>query len=271
MRDMSEFLSFIAAVLSYWQAYLTGGIVTGAVGLFERLTRFRLTRRAYVTLFVGVFLFVSFFLAWRDQHKAVQEQANLVETLRQELGSVKKELDETKHTLAYEREQNTPKLIGTIDLFAVGDSPDINAAQVFVLLRVRNVGAPSIVEGYTLHVKSKDLDLQSRPFFIPENWTAHSNTLEVHFTRDMVFEDKAAKPIERGGRIAGWLRYVFEGMKAEHLHRIGTVYTLDFTDVLGNPYTATYTVDKEASDDQFFYNPGAGAPFKRKAEKKTGR
>jgi len=46
--------------------------VTGAVGLFERLSHYRLTKKAYVGVFIFTFLFVSFFLAWRDEHSRAE-------------------------------------------------------------------------------------------------------------------------------------------------------------------------------------------------------
>src|SRR5215204_1136357 len=66
---ISEISLFIYSTLSYWQALATGGIVTGVVGLIERLSGYHLTKRAYVGLFVGTFLLAAFFLGWREEHR----------------------------------------------------------------------------------------------------------------------------------------------------------------------------------------------------------
>jgi hypothetical protein len=58
---------FNYTVLSYWQAYVTGGAVVVIVTLVERLTSYRLKPKVYVATFVGAAFIVAFFLAWRDQ------------------------------------------------------------------------------------------------------------------------------------------------------------------------------------------------------------
>jgi hypothetical protein len=69
----SEIVEFIIAVISHWQAYVTGGAITGLVALVERLSGWTMPKRAYAVLYVGVFLLVSFFLAWRDQYHEAQK------------------------------------------------------------------------------------------------------------------------------------------------------------------------------------------------------
>jgi hypothetical protein len=80
---ISDFFLFIYTTLSYWQAYATGGVVTGVVGLVERLTKWKLTKRVYLSLFVGVFLFVSFFMGWRDEREErLRQQAEVSKLLQ---------------------------------------------------------------------------------------------------------------------------------------------------------------------------------------------
>src|ERR1039458_3688116 len=66
---MSEIITFLMAVLSHWQGYVTGGVVTGLIYTIERLTNWKMSRRMFAVLFLGVFLLVSFFLAWRDRYR----------------------------------------------------------------------------------------------------------------------------------------------------------------------------------------------------------
>jgi hypothetical protein len=64
----SDILVFLVAVVSHWQSYVTGGSVTGLIAVVERLSDWKMPKWAYATTFLGVFLLVSFFLTWRDEH-----------------------------------------------------------------------------------------------------------------------------------------------------------------------------------------------------------
>jgi len=66
---MSEVIKFLSAVLGHWQGYVTGGIVTGLIYTIERLTEWKMPRWMFAALSLGIFLLVSFFLAWRDQYR----------------------------------------------------------------------------------------------------------------------------------------------------------------------------------------------------------
>jgi hypothetical protein len=66
LRDIGQ---FIVAVVSHWQAYVTGGVVTGLVSVGERLTGKTLPNKVYAAVFLGFFLLVSFFLAWDDEYR----------------------------------------------------------------------------------------------------------------------------------------------------------------------------------------------------------
>lgn len=60
--------TWIAAVFSYWQSYVTGGGITALTALYEKVTGQTLPRWIYLANFLVVFLLMSFFLAWRDEH-----------------------------------------------------------------------------------------------------------------------------------------------------------------------------------------------------------
>ncbi|HKG78892.1 MAG TPA: hypothetical protein VKA78_05720, partial [Pyrinomonadaceae bacterium] len=103
MRNfISEISLFIYSTLSYWQALATGGIVTGVVGLIERLSGYHLTKRAYVGLFVGTFLLAAFFLGWREEHRQrLQQEAEVNKML-----------------------STNPRLKGDFEYFRVGSVPE---------------------------------------------------------------------------------------------------------------------------------------------------
>lgn len=47
--------------------------MTGIVYFLERVTNWKMPKRAFVVLFGGVFLLVSFFLAWKEQYEEAQK------------------------------------------------------------------------------------------------------------------------------------------------------------------------------------------------------
>ena len=86
---MSEFWEFIKAVFSHWQAYVTGGGITAILQVWERLTGKSLSKRTYAILVMVGFLLVAFFLAWRDQHQALQ-------SIMKEKSEISRQLSEMK-------------------------------------------------------------------------------------------------------------------------------------------------------------------------------
>jgi hypothetical protein len=69
---------FTVGVISHWQGYATGGVVTAIIGIVERLSGKQLGKRAYASIFLGLFLLVSFFLTWQDEYKRADDlQAKL--------------------------------------------------------------------------------------------------------------------------------------------------------------------------------------------------
>jgi len=66
---------FLISYLSHWQSYATGGVVTGLIAVFERLSGKQLTKKMYAAIFVGIFSLAAFFLAWRDQYTRANDLA----------------------------------------------------------------------------------------------------------------------------------------------------------------------------------------------------
>lgn len=77
-KPAQEILAFGWAVLSYWQALVTGGVVTALLEVAQRLFGWEIRRRHYFWLFVVAYFLAAFFLAWRDEHRAIRSlQQNL--------------------------------------------------------------------------------------------------------------------------------------------------------------------------------------------------
>jgi hypothetical protein len=65
----SDLLVFLWAYLSHWQSYATGGVVTGIIAVFERLSGKQLPKKAYAWIFIICFSLAAFFMAWREEYK----------------------------------------------------------------------------------------------------------------------------------------------------------------------------------------------------------
>jgi hypothetical protein len=91
---LPEILIFIRAVVSHWQSYVTGGVVTGIVVFVERVFDWKMPKWAFVAVFGGVFLLVSFFLAWKEQYHEAQQVPGLqaqLQTKDAEIGKLKEQ------------------------------------------------------------------------------------------------------------------------------------------------------------------------------------
>jgi hypothetical protein len=224
---LSDLILFIYTVLSYWQAYITGGLITAGVGIYERLTDKRLTKRAYVGLFVITFLLASFFLAWRDERLSLKN---------------------AKQELSREKDQNAPKLGGHIEKVIISDSTDVNGAQVFVLLSIGNTGGTSIVEDFLLKIRLTDFDHDVGAKDFPGETISlldeKNSKVTIHPQDTMKI--KEGKPIERGYKVRGWLMFPVEGVKPEIIRRPKTQFTISFKDVWGQTYSATYEMPQHS-------------------------
>ena len=70
----NEFWPFAVSVASHWVSLLTGGIIVLTIGVWERLTRKSVPRQLYFAI-MGSALFISCFLAWREEHSKTEHLA----------------------------------------------------------------------------------------------------------------------------------------------------------------------------------------------------
>ncbi len=224
---VSDFFFFTYAVLSYWQAYATGGLVTAIVGLFERFTERRLTKKAYLGLFVVTFLFAAFFFAWRAEHT-------------QSTALVKKTA-EIEDALQQETRKHTPDIrLSVEDAFAgvvVEDSVDSpNDTGLIFYMAARNVGLmPSIVDGYLLTLKIPNVGtVLAENVPLTKGFTLRSTSGEaVRMERSNALYEKTLQPIPSGGMQKGILVFVVRNVRESQLYS-GATYELTWRDVIGN-------------------------------------
>jgi hypothetical protein len=86
---LSDFGAFLSAVFWRWQSWAGGGGLGGAVvvfiALYEHVTAQNVGKRMYLSIVVGTFLLGAFFIAWRDQHRALVALQNKLRTPEFEL------------------------------------------------------------------------------------------------------------------------------------------------------------------------------------------
>jgi len=73
METLTDIRDCAVAVFSYWQSYVTGGGITALAVLYEKVADRTLPRWTYLVLFLVVFVLMSFFLAWRDEHRLARQ------------------------------------------------------------------------------------------------------------------------------------------------------------------------------------------------------
>jgi hypothetical protein len=217
---MSDILSFLGAVASHWVA-LMSGIVSLLITLVLRIKKVEPRDKIFWSIAALSFL-LAFFLTWRDEHVS---------------------LINTKQELLKERDKNVPKLHGHIEQVIIRESPDVKGSQVFIQLSIGNIGGKSKVDNFLLDVESSDSDLQFKiePAEFPkETISFPDEKSKVTITHQDSMEERAAKPVESGDRVLGWMRFVVENIKPEIIQRPKTKLKLSFKDVWEQTYSVTH-------------------------------
>jgi membrane protein implicated in regulation of membrane protease activity len=81
LKNSTNVLAFIRAVLDHWTTLMSGGIITVLLGVFERFSGKNVPLWVYGGILI-FFAFLACYLAWRDARKAVT-QTSLNEQKRQ--------------------------------------------------------------------------------------------------------------------------------------------------------------------------------------------
>ena len=137
----------------------------------------------------------------------------------------------------------------------------MSAWSVFMLISVKNLGAPSIAEGFRLSIKYRDIKTETRPTFIPDGYTltGEDGKTLAKFTRNEAIYEKTITPIPKGALVRGWLRYHVTNIPDSVRHLSGLIYTVHFTDITDKEYATTYTSTGIKSEPT--YLPGSEQPF----------
>jgi len=239
---MKDFLKFLKDVFWHWQSWAGGsgfgGAVVVAVNMYERLTGHTMAKRMYVTIFIIVFLFGAFYMAWLDQYRA----RIAAETGKAE---VEKKIEEL----------NTPKLSGRFEgIFGAPLGNQGEDCLLTILAAIQNVGAPSIARLAKLSVMTadgKEISGQSVP--IPKELHLYQSGgtygPHVDFTADDSLVKKVnSQPIPTGGQLSGFLQVIVKGITRAQVFTSGTKIRLAFEDVKGNAGSIEHTMSGTKND-----------------------
>lgn len=260
MADIAaEILQFLAVVFWRWQGWLGGGGLGGAVvvfvGIYERLIGHTLSKRMYVAIFIVAFLLGAFFLAWRDEQHAKLQLDRQVKSLQGTLDSLSK-----------------PKFIATIDDVRLGTNSLSRETVVFIFLSIRNEGAPSIAEAWSLKLDRSSEHKEIKASMFPEFQTQDSMTIPepdgIFRLRldDILYEKAIRTPIQRGALVSGWTIFIEPtmGLEKELMDtKRPFTWTVIFHDVAGREHrTEPSTFSVSYSKGKRRYHPGTLNPPK---------
>jgi hypothetical protein len=157
-----------------------------------------------------------------------------------------------------------PKLVGVIDQWFAGDSSEAGGFPVFVVVSIKNDGAPSIAQGFRMRIKADAYDVTVGPTFIPKGFRVRDkdHKLIADFDQAEKWQDKAEIPVTQGVKLRGWLLFVFKGVSSKQVQNAtDRIREIHFRDINDQPYTVT---DKTLDTPGMYFYPGAGTPFKSK-------
>ncbi len=133
---MSDFGEFVSAVFWHWQRWAGGSGFGGALmvflALYERFTGRTMGKRVYISVFIIGFLFLSFYMAWRDQYHATQTAEAKFKELTQ------------------------PKLSADFNVIIGPAGKTGDSSLLTIDGAVKNEGAPSVIYEFGVAVKLKD-------------------------------------------------------------------------------------------------------------------
>lgn len=227
------FLTFLVALYAHISTLISGCVVTFVIGFIEkRILRRSISLKTEIGILIA-FLFFACFQTWRDQFDArrnAEQQVN----------------------------QGGPNLIGEIEEYFIGYNPQLHRTQAIILVSVRNLGDPSIAQGWQLKVHTASREFTASPTMIPSEMKIYENGKTYAFHgRDALYE-KAIKPIERGSLVRGWLWYEFPRISLEEVNRKNSTWTIDFEDVLRKHHAIVGKPGLQA--EHWMYYPGSENP-----------
>ena len=194
-------LAYFAWVSLRQWSNLVGGIPSLAWIVYCRSTGRDISVKEF-WWFLGIFLFLAFFGAWREQYLK-----NKVDHLR-----------------------------GHIVQVGLGEGLPYGGSWITVALRLTNSGPPTIATGFVAAVKSGTFYQHLSPMSLPETTRFfHDGGIKQIKPSDLIHE-KLTKAIPQGESITGYLIYIAGNISAEVLKNDWPEITIHFQDASGRKY-----------------------------------
>jgi hypothetical protein len=225
METAKEFGVFTRDVLNSWAGYCTGGVIVALLWLWSTLNEVPISRKIGIAVAI-FFLAVALFNAWQKQYR----RANTAEL---------------------------PNLSARIDFLYGGNVTEINGAQLWMVVALKNEGAPSVAGGYRLGIEFEDRTILIAPTRINDGYELRGEGDKVlaRFSSSNRLEDKTmSTTIQRGLPVRGWLRFDFPGIEDSKIR--AAKKTLCFRDVNDKEYSISFTRFTPLSSP--LYYPGSG-------------
>jgi hypothetical protein len=209
---ITDFLVFLEALFTTWANLWTGGVILAAVGLYHLIKAKTPTPKTYKTLAI-LFLIVACFNTWRDEYKKTHPALHL--SLEEYGFSEKVTADKPQ-----------------------GEVPLINApgTAAVVIATVRNLGIPSIADGWALAITVPGRKETLRPrifdFNLPNQPPIHMDGDTIPLSK--LLYKQMLVPIATGDKKQGLLAFFVDGVTREELAQKGTTFTLTCQDIAGN-------------------------------------
>lgn len=242
---MGEIFLYLWSVVSHWVVLMSGSIILVGIAVWERIKGITVPKKIYVGI-ASAFIFVACFLAWQEKHR--------------ELTKTQEELVSAKRQLTVMHENAQPQLTGKIDsLYVTKEQGDRKATVVVITMTVSNIGAPSIVEGYSLRISTpqkRQIKVEGPTYFQNGLRTGGQRYVQDLSPDEYIVDKTAQRLIQKGGRVSGVLIYTLETIPIEEINQPGTVYTIFFRDIYQKPYEAGTVLVRSIGEAPPIYIPG---------------
>jgi hypothetical protein len=248
---MKDLFDWLGAILSRWQNWASGGGFGGAalilVNLYERLKGWSMPRFWYALIFVVFFVLGASFMVWKDQRRMWLEEHKRAEALDKKLDSL-----------------STPRLSGSIEQVIFGYDHEVKRTIALMMVSVKNLGAPSIAQGFHLSLVLPDkTHREYMPFFIPEGYkltdTGPPTERVLTFKRSMALEDRTSLPIQSGALVRGWVKFELTDVQEDVFGN--SKRRILFRDILDRECVATDITDHGKPGKNILAFPGIEQPY----------
>jgi hypothetical protein len=159
-------------------------------------------------------------------------------------------------------------LIGEISKIKFGTFKDA-FLHLFVGVTIKNVGSPSIFNGWPLQITVNNLVESCQAQYLPQNITSvvigRIGDSPATIDRSHFIYDKEITPIQTGGMARGWIWYTLKKLTADDFKNGGSAQLkILFKDINATEYSAEREIAQQDQTKPEEYIPGLHLSFDEK-------